>query len=74
MDLKFYLPGPIAAEFHLQNDIGEELHGVWKDDGDVFQITRHRADYKTEEVREWIKANTTSGYHHGIEMYDPTVG
>ena len=41
---------------------------------DAFQITRHGADRKTEEAREWIEATTKGRDDRKIWILDPTVG
>ena len=47
--------GNIAGEFHLENGIGEMLHGEWTEDGTIFQITRHQAGRNMQEVRECLR-------------------
>ena len=77
MNLKFYSwQERQAAEFHLENRIGEVLHGEWTDNvhRDVFQITRHSANRKTEEVREWIEAMTKGRKGSKIWIFNSTIG
>ena len=65
------------AGFHLQNGIGEELHGVkllWHND---FRITRHQANCGTE-MEEWIQEieakRYNTGNHNQIAIISPTIG
>ena len=77
VNLKFYSwQERQAAEFHLENRIGEVLHGEWTDNvhRDVFQITRHSANRKTEEVREWIEAMTKGRKGSKIWIFNSTIG
>ena len=66
------------AEFHLENGIGEQLDGKWTMHenvyNQVFQITRHRADRSTLEIREWIMAMTKGREDRKIWILNPTVG
>ena len=65
-----------AAKLHLENGIGEVLRGEWVDieREEVFQITRHPVNRKTEEVREWIEAMTKGRDDRKIWILNPTVG
>ena len=63
-----------VAEFHLENGIGEELHGEWNEYGKIFQITRHQANRNTKKMWEWIKAKTEGRKDRTIWIYNPTVG
>ena len=60
------------AEFHLENGIGEELHGVHKIHG-LVQISRHRANCGITEPEEWIEANVREEFGY-IEISKPTIG
>ena len=62
-----------ADELPLENDIGEELHGNWTD-ADVFQMTRHPANYNTEKVWEWIEEMTEKKAYPCIWIVGPTIG
>ena len=65
------------AEFHQENGVGEALHGIWTKIGaqeDVFQITRHPANWNTKEAREWIYEMTKERRYPRIWIENPTIG
>ena len=66
------------AEFHMENGIGEALHGEWIEDeegkDEIFQITRQYADYNTEELRELIEGMTRGRRYPQIWIEEPTIG
>ena len=61
------------VEFHLQNTIGEELHGVQIGLG-IYQFTRHPANCG-EGLQEWIKECQSKSCHQGGEIVikSPTI-
>ena len=65
-----------AAEFHLTNGIGEELHGIWTEvDGELaFEITRHPAGWNTKEAQKWIDEMTKERDSPCIWIEEPTIG
>ena len=77
MDFKIYFPREFA-EFHLENAIGEELHGIPTEVEArgvfQFQITRHQAKWNMKEAREWIEEMTEEKEYHGILINEPTIG
>ena len=58
------------TEFHFENGIGEQLHGVFDKKG--FQITRHQANFGPQ-LQEWIKQNKEMGHRHQIDFFRPWV-
>ena len=60
------------AAFHLQNGIGEELHGVQTGQNE-FQISRHQTNCGTE-LQQWVQRNRVKSYRHRIEIINPTIG
>ena len=74
-----YYPKKLTlAEFHLENGIGEQLDGKWierkSDNEGTFQITRHGADWSTEELQEWSKEVANEKRLCQIEFHLPTIG
>ena len=68
---------PEVVEFHLDNTIGEQLHGVWTEETEEmevyrFRITRHPAN-DNMGLQEWINANKRKGRGR-IELYNSSVG
>ena len=69
MELKF-------VEFHLQNNIGEELHGVQTESGfnqNRIQITRHKINSDTK-LEEWVEENTEEISSREFQIHGPTIG
>ena len=64
------------ADFHLENGIGEALHGIWTevDYEEVFQITRHPASWNTKEAQKWIDEMTKERDWPCIWIEWPTIG